>query len=345
MTERNYQQPVASGDAGTTEANGEGKSATRRKQLFLLLGSVVGVIALGVGIWWWLVASHYVSTDNAYVEVSSAQVTPLTSGRVMEVRVHDAEPVNKGDVLVVIDPADARLTLAQAEAAYGMTIRKVRTYFAAEAARRADSERTKLDYERRAGNQGSGAVSGEEFSSVKAAYEGSAAALEGAVALTQGTTVDQHPEVLAARAQRDTARLNLERTVILAPVSGVVSQRSVQIGQMAAVGRPVMTVVPIAQVYVNANFKEDQLAKVRPGQPVELMSDLYGSSVTFHGRVAGLGGGTGSAFAIIPAQNATGNWIKVVQRVPVRIALDPAELRDHPLRVGLSMNASIDISE
>jgi membrane fusion protein (multidrug efflux system) len=326
------------------DAPQEARLKTTRARLFLLLGAVLAAIAIAVGAWWWLVASHYVSTDDAYVDVSSAQVTPLTNGRVAEVRVHDSQWVNKGDVLVVIDPADAELAVTQAEAAYGMTLRKVRTYFAADAARRADYERTKLDYERRAKIQGTGAVSGEELWSVKAAYQAAAAALQAAEALTQGTTVENHPEVLAAKAQLDTAKLNLARTVIRAPVSGIVAERSVQVGQMAAAGHPVMTVVPIDQVYVDANFKEDQLARVRAGQPVTLTSDLYGSSVEFHGRVAGLGGGTGAAFAVIPAQNATGNWIKVVQRVPVRIALDRAELATHPLRVGLSMSASIDIS-
>jgi membrane fusion protein (multidrug efflux system) len=169
--------------------------------------------------------------------------------------------------------------------------------------------------------------------------------LQAAEALTANTSVENHPEVLAAKAQLDTAKLNLSRTVITAPVTGLVAQRNVQVGQMAGAGRPIMAVVPIQDVYVDANFKEDQLAKVRPGQTVTLTSDLYGSSVKFHGTVAGLGGGTGAAFAIIPAQNATGNWIKVVQRIPVRIALDPTELRDHPLRVGLSMKVSIDISK
>jgi membrane fusion protein (multidrug efflux system) len=180
---------------------------------------------------------------------------------------------------------------------------------------------------------------------MKAAYEGASAALDAAQALTHNTTVDQHPEVLIARAQMEAAHLALSRTIIRAPVTGIVAQRSVQVGQMAAAGHPVMTVVPIAQVYVDANFKEDQLNKVRPGQSVTLESDLYGSSVEFHGRVMGIGGGTGSAFAVIPAQNATGNWIKVIQRIPVRIGLDAAELKEHPLRVGSSMQATIDISQ
>ena len=316
----------------------------RRKKLFLLLGAAITVAALGAG-GWYLFAANYVSTDNAYVEVSSAQVTPLTTGRVMDVRVHDAEAVKKGDVLVVIDPADAKLQLDQAEAAYALTLRKVRTYFANADARRSEFNRAKLDYDRRSKIVRSGAVSGEELSTMKAGVEGATAALEAAEAMTQGTTVENHPEVRTAKAALDTAQLNYERTIIRAPVSGIVAQRNVQIGQMIQAGRPIMTVVPVADVYVNANFKEDQLAKVRPGQPAELESDLYGSSVKFHGTVLGLGGGTGAAFSLIPAQNATGNWIKVVQRVPVRIALDPEDLRQHPLRVGLSMQASINVSK
>lgn len=315
-----------------------------RKKLFTWFAIAIVVLSVAAIAYWWLVSSHYVSTDNAYVQVSSAQVTPLTNGRVMEVRVHDSEAVRQGDVLVVIDPADASLLLAQAEAAYGATKRKVETYFAAVAARKADYERTKLDYERRVKVKNTGAVSNEEFTSIRAAYEAAKAAYEGASALTKGTDVAHHPEVLAAAAQRDTAKLNLERTVIRAPVTGIVAQRNVQVGQMAAAGRPVMAVVPVQDVYVDANYKEDQLAHVRSGQPVTLTSDLYGSSVKFHGVVAGLGGGTGAAFAIIPAQNATGNWIKVVQRIPVRITLDKNELAAHPLRVGLSMKATIDIT-
>jgi Multidrug resistance efflux pump len=316
-----------------------------RKKLFVLLGAGAGALALGAGAWWWLVGSHYVSTDNAYVSVSSAVVTPLTTGRVEVVRVDNAAVVHKGDILLMIDPADAQLALNNAEAAYGATWRKVETYFAQVEARRADYERTKLDYQRRVKIQGTGAMSNEEFTSVKAAYEAAEAALRAAEALTDNTDVAHHPEVLAAKAQLDTARLNLSRTIIRSPVDGVVTQRVVQVGQMAAAGRPVMTIVPVQDVYVDANYKEDQLAKVRPGQPVELTSDLYGSSVKFHGTVTGLSGGTGAAFSIIPAQNATGNWIKVVQRVPVRIALDAADLKSHPLRVGLSMNATIDVSK
>lgn len=231
------------------------------------------------------------------------------------------------------------------------------------ASAQADLERARIDLDRRKALAANGAVSGDEltraenaFANAKAAATSAKAALAQAqanraaaigsltanTALTDGTTVETNPEVAAARARVDQARLDLDRTVIRAPIDGVVTRRNVQIGQRVAPGATLMQVVPIQQAYVDANFKEGQLRKVAIGQPVELKADLYGGSVTYHGKVVGLSGGTGSAFALIPAQNATGNWIKVVQRLPVRIALDPAELKAHPLRVGLSMTAAID---
>lgn len=323
----------------------EVRTKTIRQRLFLSAGGVFLAAALGAGGWWFVVAAHYVSTDNAYVTVSSASVTPLTSGTVVNVAVQNAQSVKRGDVVVVIDPADAQLAFDQAEAAYGLTIRKVEGYFAAVQARQADYERARLDYQRRVGLTATGAVSGEELAGMKNAFNAAKAALDGAIAMTSGTDVMHHPEVLAAKATLNTAKLNLDRTIVRAPVDGIVTQRQIQVGQRIQAGEPVMTIVPIQQVYVDANYKESQLGRVRAGQPVTLVSDYYGSAVTYHGRVAGVGGGTGAAFAVIPAQNATGNWIKVVQRVPVRITLDPKELANHPLRVGLSMSATIDVSE
>lgn len=223
--------------------------------------------------------------------------------------------------------------------------------------------RTRLDLTRREALVSGGAVSGEELSSARSAYVGAqgqlavaeadlaqARAARGSAegqysandALVGGTPPAGNPEVLAAKARLERARLDLARTVIRAPMDGVVTQRSVQVGQRVASGVPLMTIVPIGDAHVDANFKESQLRRVRPGQSVEVTSDLYGGKVVYHGRVVGFSGSTGSAMALIPAQNATGNWIKVVQRLPVRIALDPKELREHPLRVGLSMTATID---
>ncbi len=315
-----------------------------RQTLFASFGAVLVVLSIAAGAWWFLVSRKYVSTDDAYVAVSMAQVTPLTSGAVLRIPVDNTQMVKRGALLLEIDPQDAELQLAEAQAAYGLAVRKVNTYFAEVEAHRADYDNAVLDYERRATLVGNGAVSTEDVTAAQNNVEVAKAALDAALALTQGTTVMTNPEVLAAKAALDTARLNLARTRVLAPVDGVVAERQVQIGQWVEAGAPVMMIVPVSQVYVDANYKENQLGLVHPGQPVTLTSDYYGSAVTFHGHVAGLGGGTGAAFSLIPAENATGNWIKVVQRVPVRISLDPDELQQHPLRVGLSMTATIDVA-
>ena len=226
-----------------------------------------------------------------------------------------------------------------------------------------DLARARIDLERREALMDSGSVSADEVTRARNAFHTAEAALAAARAaarqsvatrvaaigqremnatLIVGTSEDANPEVALARARRDQARVNLARMVVRAPVDGVVARRAVQLGQQVAAGAPLLSVVPLTEVHVDANFKEGQLAQVRMGMPVEIESDLYGSAVTYHGRVAGLSGGSGSAFAAIPAQNATGNWIKVVQRVPVRVALDPKELAAHPLQVGLSMTATVD---
>jgi len=231
------------------------------------------------------------------------------------------------------------------------------------AAANADFERAQVDLQRREALAESGSVSGDELTRARNAYETTRAALAAAQAqaaqsranrnaalgsrdanavLIVGTTEDNNPEVALARARRDQARVNLERTIVRAPVDGVVARRVVQVGQQVQAGAALLSVVPLHELHVDANFKEGQLERVRIGQPVKLTSDLYGSAVSYHGVVAGLAGGTGSAFATIPAQNATGNWIKVVQRVPVRIRLDADELAARPLQVGLSMSATID---
>jgi membrane fusion protein (multidrug efflux system) len=344
----------------------------KRKTLFLALAS--GIALAGAGFWTYqtTVAAKHVSTDNAYVDAESAQVTALTSGPVAQVRVVDTQAVKKGDVLVVLDDTDRRLELQQAAAALAQVERKIRSYQAnntmlggqisardADLARaKAELQRAQVEYDRRLPLAGSGAVSGEELTSVKTALEaaqaayaqahGNLTAAQGARAandvLIEGVSLEENPEVTAARYRVEQARVALERTIVRAPVDGVVTKRAVQVGQMVQPGTPLMTVVPVQQAYVSANFKEVQLGKVRVGQPAELKSDLYGGKVVYHGRVVGFSGGTGAAMAIVPAQNATGNWIKVVQRVPVRIALDPRELAAHPLKVGLSMDADIDVS-
>jgi membrane fusion protein (multidrug efflux system) len=341
------------------DAAHDAKLKSRRKKLLLGFAGALGAIALAAGGYYAAVGSHYVSTDNAYVGADTAQINSQVSGQIAQVLVSDTQRVRRGDILAVIDPEDARLSVERAQADLNRTLQRVRQYYAQEAnasaqlaARQADLSRAETDYHRRRDLAATGAISQEELTATRAAYDAAranfAAAqqnLEAQRALTHGATIDNHPETASARAALDAAVLSLERTTIRAPIDGVVVQRSAQVGQRIDPGQPLMRITPLAQAYVDANFKEGQLGHVRIGQPVELHSDLYGDEVAYHGRVAGVGGGTGSAFAIIPAQNATGNWIKVVQRVPVRIALDPAELSQHPLRVGLSMEATIDIHE
>lgn len=341
----------------------------KRKRLFAMFGAALGLVAVGSTGYWWFVSSRYETTDNAYVDATVGQITPLVSAAVIELQVKDTQKVRAGDVLVVLDDADARLALLQAQAQLGQVTRRVQGYFANNdaltaqisardaqiASARSDVERARYDFERRKALAGNGAVSAEDVSTAQNHLREADAALDAALAqrnaaegarranevLIAGASVNDNPEVVAARAQLDEARLNLDRTIIRAPIDGIVAKNTVQIGQRVQVGSTLMNIVPIDKAYVNANFKEIQLAHVRMGQDVELESDLYGSAVKFHGRVVGVAGGTGSAFSIIPAQNATGNWIKVVQRLPVRVELDPAEIALHPLSVGLSMKATI----
>ena len=360
-------------------------AAKKKKRVKVLLALAAAKVVIGGG-WYLLHDTSHVSTDNAYVQADSAQVTPLVSAAVIDAPVVNTQVVRKGQILLRLDDSDARLALARVEADYAKARRQFSqtaansgSLAAQVAARDADIDqaraqlaaaeasfgKARIDLGRRSELAGSGAVSGEELTNAKNAYataQANLALARAAVAtasattsaarenlaanqaLIAGSTIDTSPEVAAAKARVDQARLDLERTVIRAPIDGVVTNRQVQVGQRISAGSPVMTIVPTGSVYVDANFKEGQLAKVRPGQNVELISDLYGDDVVYHGRVAGFSGGTGSAFALIPAQNATGNWIKVVQRLPVRVQLDPRELRAHPLRVGLSMEAKIDVS-
>jgi membrane fusion protein (multidrug efflux system) len=344
----------------------------RRRKALTALASVVVVAGLGWAAYEYLVASHYESTDNAYVQGNVIQITPQIGGTVVGLMADDTDFVKAGQPLVQLDPADARVALDQAEAALAQAVRQARTLYANNGALGAqialrnaevskansDIARAADDLARRQSLTGNGAVSREELnhaqtqlanakSALAAAQAGVIAAreqLSSNQALTDGTAIEQHPAVLVAAAKVREAYLASSRTALTAPVDGHVAKRTVQLGQRVAAGMPLMSVIPLNQVWVDANFKEVQLRNIRIGQPVKLVADLYGKKVDYHGTVAGLGVGTGAAFSLLPAQNATGNWIKVVQRVPVRIALDPKQLGEHPLRVGLSMDAEVDIS-
>jgi len=330
-----------------------------RRQLFIVFGALLAAGGLAWGAWWLIVGQNYISTDDAYVAADSAEITPQINGTISEVPVTYTMHVKRGQVLVRLDAADSEIAYAQAAANYAQATRHVHQYFsnADEAAsqvsaRSSDLERATLDYHRRVVLAQGGWISREQLDTYRNAYETARAglaaaqqALDSQQALVRGSDVGNNPEVLAAKAAMDKARLDLSRTVIRAPFDGVIAQREAQLGERVQVGQALMTVVPVDRAYVDANFKESQLTRVHPGQSVTLTSDLYGSDVAFHGHVQGLSGGTGAAFALIPAQNATGNWIKVVQRLPVRVDLDRRELTAHPLRVGLSMTATINASQ
>jgi membrane fusion protein (multidrug efflux system) len=322
-----------------------------------LLTGVILIAAIGYGLYYFLVARFRESTDDAYVNGNIVQITPQVTGTVIAVKVDDTQTVNTGTPLVVLDGADARVVLQQAEASLAQTVRQVHGLFvnndqfqAQVAQRESDLSRAQDDLRRRLTVAQTGAVSQEEISHARDAVKAAQAALDATRqqlasnrALTANTTIATQPNVLAAAAKVRDAYLNNARNVLPAPVAGYVAKRSVQVGQRVSPGTPLMAIVPLEAVWVDANFKEVQLKHMRIGQPVKLTADVYGSSVVYHGTVVGFSPGTGSAFSLLPAQNATGNWIKVVQRLPVRIALDPQELRAHPLRIGLSMQADVDI--
>jgi len=328
-----------------------------RRRLALIALTAVFILAGATAAgWWWLDGRWHTSTDDAYVQGNLVQLTPQIAGIVIRINADDTALVREGDPVVVLDDADTRSALDEAKAGLAQAVRRVRQLYANTDAlrasvelRRAEWRRAREDLQRRTGLPDARALADEDLKHAQAQFESAAAALRAAEqqlaaseALVSRTTVATHPDVKQAAAKLRESYLAAQRSSVLAPVTGYVAKRSVQLGEQVAPGAPLLAIVPLADVWVDANFKETQLEYVRIGQPATLTSDLYGGAVTYHGTVIGLGPGTGSAFALLPPQNATGNWIKIVQRLPVRIRLDPQELAAHPLRVGLSMNASID---
>ena len=343
-----------------------------RKRALLTITALVVLGGLGWTGYEWLVASHEESTDNAYVQGNVIQITPQVGGTVTAILADDTDRVVAGQPLVRLDTADAQVALAQAQANLAQVVRQVRTLYANNsslsaqiAVRESDVARAQVeiarardDLARRQALLATGAVSREEVNHAQSqldAGNNQLATAQAGVALareqlrsnqtmTEGTSIARHPSVLAAAARYREAWLASRRAALPAPVDGFVARRTVQLGQRVAAGTPLIAIVPLGQLWVDANFKEVQLRHIRLGQPVKLTADLYGKKMTYSGTVAGLGMGTGAAFALLPAQNATGNWIKVVQRVPVRVQLDPAQLASHPLRVGLSMEVTVDVT-
>lgn len=352
-----------------TEPNGNGK----RKRLLISASLIFLIIGLAWIAYWFFISRHHQSTDDAYVAGDIVQITPQVNGTVVSIDAEDTDYVIPGKILVKLNPDDAEVALQQAEAQLALAVRQARTLYSNDKAlianideRRAELQnalaeaaKAKSDLHRREVLAPAGAVSKEELqhaqvildnalnavAAAKSNLAGNEEHLISSQALTEGTSVENQPSVQQAAAHMKEAYLARVRCDIVSPVEGQVAKRNVQIGQRVQTGAPLMAIIPLSQVWVDANFKEDQLRNMRIGQPVHLYSDLYGDNIEYSGKIAGLGAGTGAAFSLLPAQNATGNWIKIVQRIPVRIVLDPSQLKKYPLRVGLSMQAKVDTQD
>jgi membrane fusion protein (multidrug efflux system) len=320
----------------------------------LLAGGVL-LAAAGIAIYWSSMRYREV-TEDAYVEGNLVQVTTQIAGTVTAIAADNTDRVSAGQELVKLNAVDAELALERSEAVLAKTVRQVRAQYASASQmqanvdlRRAELSKVQADFDRRSQLVQSGAISGEDLEHAREAVRTARAALNsaeqqfaGTHAYVDSTSVATHPDVMGAAAQVKDAYIATVRTSVPAPVSGMVARRNAQVGQRVAAGTSLMAIVPTDSAWVTANFKESQLRHLRSGQPVSLTADAYGNDVVYHGTVVGEEAGTGSAFSLMPAQNATGNWIKVVQRVPVRIALDPREVALHPLQLGLSMRVSVD---
>ena len=342
---------------GNTPVNQQVNPDAKKRRNILLGMSLLFIVAgIGYGIYYTEVLTQREQTDNAYVGGNLITLTSQVSGNVQEIRADETQMVKAGAELIKLDPLDAELTLRQAEAKLGSTVRQLRQryanvaqYDATIAQRKLLLQQTEDDLARRAPLAADHTLSSEEVTHARQAVAEAKAALD--VALSQadaarssisGVNLVENPSVQAAKADFIQAWVAARRNAILAPASGYVAKRSVQVGAHITPGTALLAIVPMEQLWVDANFKESELQNLRVGQPVEIEADIYGSKVKYHGKLVGLSAGTGSAFSLLPAQNATGNWIKVVQRVPVRIALDPKELAEHPLRIGLSTLATVD---
>ncbi|WP_322978481.1 efflux RND transporter periplasmic adaptor subunit [Pseudomonas sp. C11] len=337
----------------TTENSGS------RKRLLLGLGAVIVLCSAAIFAYQELYGRFYEETDDAYVGGNLVQITPQITGTVTRIAVDDGDYVEAGQPLVWLDPADTQVAQQSAEANLARTVRQVRglysnvdSYKAQVASRRIDVQRAQADYQRRVALASKGAISREELAHARDTLNSAQSALTSAQqqldtnqALVDDTVIASHPDVKSAAAQLRQAFLNNARSTLVAPVSGYVAQRSVQVGSRIQPGAALMAVVPLHEVWIDANFKETQLREMRIGQPVTVEADLYGDDVTYQGHVESLGVGTGSAFSLLPAQNASGNWIKIVQRLPVRIRLDDEALEKHPLRIGLSTTVTVDLHD
>jgi membrane fusion protein, multidrug efflux system len=350
----------ASSPQGQAAATPAAPKNNRRGFLLRALGVVVLLALIGWGLWYYFDGRWYEGTDDAYVSGNVVQITPQLPGTVVSIGADDGDRVAAGQVLVKLDPSNTEVALAEAKANLASTVRKVRGLYSSVsgaqadvAARQVAVDKARADYNRRRDLAKSGAISAEELAHAQDELTAAQSALTSATqqyqtskVLVDATVVASHPDVQTAAARLRQAYLDDLRTTIVAPVDGYVAKRSVQLGSRIAPGTPLMAVVPLHEVWIDANFKETQLTGMRIGQPVEIHADVYGGDVTYQGKVQSLGVGTGSAFSLLPAQNATGNWIKIVQRVPVRVVFtQPRELDQHPLRIGLSTDVTVNLHD
>jgi membrane fusion protein (multidrug efflux system) len=332
---------------------------TKRTKAMVITALIFFVLGGGWFAYWWIWGRFYQFTDDAYVDGNNVVLTPQVAGIVESFSVIDADFVPQGRILVELDKTNPRIALERAVANLGNAVRdvmgmfeEVKEYAALIGMRKAELIKAAQDYEHRKNLIDEGGVSLEDLEHAEAALRSSFADLEATehqyiakVAAVENTTVETHPIVEKMKTEIRDTFVALQRCTIKAPVTGIVAQRTVQVGERVKAGQSLMAIVPLDQMWVSANFKEVQLAKMRVGQPVEITSDIYGSQVVFQGSVAGIGGGTGSVFSVLPPQNATGNWIKIVQRIPVRITLNQEQIKEHPLRLGLSMEVTVDIHD
>lgn len=352
-------------DNTTTTPNASAQAAQpakrngKRKLMLSLLVAAVAVGSAGAYFYHESYGRFYEETDDAYVDGNLIQLTPQTAGTVISITADNGDFVEQGQTLVEFDPADTEVALQSSEANLAKAVRQVRglysdvdNYKAQLEARKVDVQQAQADYQRRQKLAKGGAISQEELAHARDALSAAERAvtsakqkLDSALALVDDTHIASHPEVMAAAASLRQAYLNHARSTLVAPVSGYIAQRTVQVGSRVQAGAPLLAVVPLDDVWIDANFKETQLKDMRIGQPVEIHADLYGSDVRYRGTVESLGVGTGSAFSLLPAQNASGNWIKIVQRLPVRIRLQSDNLDKHPLRIGLSTTVSVDLHD
>lgn len=349
-------QTAAAPSAGKSEQPPPPRKGHRRKIIFVVLVLVIVAIATA---YFFRLDFPYRQTEDAYVHGNEVFLVPRVTSTVVAINADDTDLVQKGQPLVVLDDSDARVALLQAEGALGDTMRKVCQFYvnvvelkANVEARKIDLAKAEDDYHRRTTSQ-AGAVSIEDTTHARQAMDGARDLLEvakqelgAAQALIANTDLEHHPIVLQAEANVLDADLALQRTTVNAPETGYVVQRNVQVGQRVTPGEPMLAIIPLDQIWVDANFKEAELRFVRIGQPVHLKSDFYGDSVEYKGHVMGLAPSTGAAFSLLPPDEGSGNWIKIIQRVPVRIVLDDnKELEKHPLRIGLSMRVTIDTAD